>query len=51
VSEWLGGPGGERERLTAKLAHWRKSGLTYERMIEWAGRPHYRIRSGSSSEG
>ena len=30
-----------------------KSGLTYEKPIEWAGRPHvlYRIRSGSSSDG
>ena len=30
-----------------------KSGLTYEKPVEWAGRPHvlYRIRSGSSSDG
>ena len=30
-----------------------KSGLTYDKPIEWAGLPHvlYRIRRGSSSEG
>ena len=30
-----------------------KSGLTYEKSIEWAGHPHvlYRIRSGSSNDG
>jgi RimJ/RimL family protein N-acetyltransferase len=38
---------------TASLRVMEKSGLTYEKRIVWAERPHllYRIRSGSSSDG
>ncbi len=42
--------------LPENVRSWRvmeKSGLSYEKPIEWAGRPHvlYRIRSGSNSDG